>query len=811
MPIYGTFPYIPLLEGHAGKVYLTNNDSLALQYRTGRVGNTVAAQQALSNGVLAFSPDSDAAYQGRLTIGYNGVNTRTELQYNGTNWAPTMSDNFYLAPVLRDVSYVNASNQFDVHQFTPWHPNPGDLDVYGQRSGGSDYRVYIWALGTPEVASISPSVLPADGATHIITVTLKRRLHSSQNPYVVASIPQGTVSIDPNIRPITNSMGQITGWNIFATANNQPDVTATLFLTITESMTYLKDDVIVTETVTHLNNVAAGTFLIQGTSVAAPVAVKSASINAAVFGDGGVEGYLANGTMMGGLTVRVQLTSGINFGPGGIVVPVRVVAKPTGSNTREIIGNAALNGGPIATLDGLGNTLYQQDYFVVVDTTSTLRAHPRWDIGYEVSTPQGQINNWFGTYVNGNLTTNLPAYTLYARFGTEVYQGSIKGDGTFSWDTNPTSPLKGLVQFYLSENWNTSDQGVAMAPSYLEYRVDADPFAPTSFSDTAQMNNILTGRSEVARHFATLDTTSWTNGNHTIDWKLYRDYEGSNTRQLHEGSVAFATDQSGAGGMVPSFVVSTYGALPGPYDKNTFVTIMWDIKATSVNQFTGAVAWSVTGLPAGSGAVFTPATGNLLSDGVITTNFAVAAPTAIVGSYPLTIHAVSGGEDQTCNVTLTVIDTGTAGGGGGCVPAGTMFSTAAGPIPAEQIKIGDTVVAFNDVNLHQFESKVTKVFTYPNRELYRITTDAGQFICSHDHRLTRAGTVGLDYPPARDLKAGDRIMRFVDGELVRAHVASSVSMKATDTVYHVQLEDGHVFVAGGYLAHNMKSELPIEL
>jgi hypothetical protein len=72
---------------------------------------------------------------------------------------------------------------------------------------------------------------------------------------------------------------------------------------------------------------------------------------------------------------------------------------------------------------------------------------------------------------------------------------------------------------------------------------------------------------------------------------------------------------------------------------------------TPTNGFTGAVTFSVTGLPSGATAVFKPAslTASGSSTLKVSTNTAVAP-----GSYPLTIRATSGPRVRTIMVTLVV-------------------------------------------------------------------------------------------------------------------------------------------------------------
>jgi hypothetical protein len=72
---------------------------------------------------------------------------------------------------------------------------------------------------------------------------------------------------------------------------------------------------------------------------------------------------------------------------------------------------------------------------------------------------------------------------------------------------------------------------------------------------------------------------------------------------------------------------------------------------TPAGTFTGPVALSVSGVPGGVTASFAPPVLTAPGEGAL----AIAAlPSAVAGSYPLTITAVSGALVHTATVTLVV-------------------------------------------------------------------------------------------------------------------------------------------------------------
>ena len=150
---------------------------------------------------------------------------------------------------------------------------------------------------------------------------------------------------------------------------------------------------------------------------------------------------------------------------------------------------------------------------------------------------------------------------------------------------------------------------------------------------------------------------------------------------------------------------------------------------------------------------------------------------------------------------------GSGGGGGmGCVPAGALVPTVVGMFAVEKITPGMQVLAFDDVTLAPAVAEVAGLVVYTDRQLYRIHTDQGTLLCSHDHRLARAtGLTTADYPAARDLQVDDILFAHKDHRLESAIVKQVEPLDEFTTVYHLMLKTGHVFVADGFAAHNMKS------
>lgn len=170
--------------------------------------------------------------------------------------------------------------------------------------------------------------------------------------------------------------------------------------------------------------------------------------------------------------------------------------------------------------------------------------------------------------------------------------------------------------------------------------------------------------------------------------------------------------------------------------------------------------------------------------------------------------------EKVINITSTLTTGPTDpgyGGGGGCVPAGTLFETVDGPVAIEDVEAGCSVRAYDDESLELVHATVKTVYVYEDRLMALVKTDLGDLRCSRDHRLWRKQsrkTRGNDphWPPVEELLPGDRTLVEVAPGIVReAAVLEVEPLEAAETVYHVALDNGHVFVAGGFLAHNIKA------
>ena len=146
---------------------------------------------------------------------------------------------------------------------------------------------------------------------------------------------------------------------------------------------------------------------------------------------------------------------------------------------------------------------------------------------------------------------------------------------------------------------------------------------------------------------------------------------------------------------------------------------------------------------------------------------------------------------------------GGGGGGLGCVPAGTLLLMADGTwLPIEQAEIDMEVAAWDDQTLQPVPARIARTFVFKDRSLWRIVTADGELVCSHDHRILQ----GAAWVPAREALVGvPTLWRLATGKLVYSTILEAAPTGETATVYHVGLDQGHVYCAGNLLAHNMKA------
>lgn len=133
----------------------------------------------------------------------------------------------------------------------------------------------------------------------------------------------------------------------------------------------------------------------------------------------------------------------------------------------------------------------------------------------------------------------------------------------------------------------------------------------------------------------------------------------------------------------------------------------------------------------------------------------------------------------------------------GCFPAGTMILVPGGKSLVERINAGDVVTTVGPDGKSS-KSKVASVFVTRNR-LIEVSTDAGKLVTTETQPLALS-TGALK--GAGELKAGDRIYRWVEGERKAATVKGVTQTLREEKVFNLILGDPVLFIANGFLARS---------
>lgn len=133
----------------------------------------------------------------------------------------------------------------------------------------------------------------------------------------------------------------------------------------------------------------------------------------------------------------------------------------------------------------------------------------------------------------------------------------------------------------------------------------------------------------------------------------------------------------------------------------------------------------------------------------------------------------------------------------GCFPRGTLVLTTEGPRRIEKMQVGDFVTALGPSG-EIYTAQVQSIFVTDNR-LWSVRTEAGELLTTETQPLCLAAD---EFKPAGELLAGDKILRFVDGELRPANVLEVSRTGRIEQVINLVLGDRESFVAGGYLARS---------
>ena len=131
----------------------------------------------------------------------------------------------------------------------------------------------------------------------------------------------------------------------------------------------------------------------------------------------------------------------------------------------------------------------------------------------------------------------------------------------------------------------------------------------------------------------------------------------------------------------------------------------------------------------------------------------------------------------------------------GCFPAGTLVRVPGGAAKIETLKVGNAVTTVG-ADGKAAVGKVTHLYETTNK-LVEVKTDDATALTTHEQPLS---LVAGGLLKAGDLKPGDRVWRWRDGERRAATVREVTATGRTAKVYNLILGDSAVFIAGDFLA-----------
>ena len=316
---YATKPYVPILEGQTGKLYLYNSStSNVFNFQT---YNGQPVDKPSAAGAAFAISGNNGSWQGRLSIVYDAGAGQFELAYNGNNFDSHV-DTTQLTVQSDDIAWFNSTNK------------TYDTFVPSLSGGGNFYSVEIDYMVKPSVASVSPGSLSADGQTHNFTVSLDRPFSPQQQGAKntgnvintpIFTFPGGTVGT-----PVANldGAGWLTGWTVPITVPfSQSNSSVAMGMTLTGVLTRLVNDTFVQGGVNYIGPGTIANIQLTGSSAVAPT-IQSITVTPKT---GVAPNYSVSDLSTETLTATVSSPFNNN-------ITATFFAQSHGTSTRETLG-----------------------------------------------------------------------------------------------------------------------------------------------------------------------------------------------------------------------------------------------------------------------------------------------------------------------------------------------------------------------------------------------------------------------------------------------------------------------------------------
>lgn len=145
------------------------------------------------------------------------------------------------------------------------------------------------------------------------------------------------------------------------------------------------------------------------------------------------------------------------------------------------------------------------------------------------------------------------------------------------------------------------------------------------------------------------------------------------------------------------------------------------------------------------------------------------------------------GEDPVCNSNAKI---------GNCFTAGTMIRTPDGLTPIEKLRPGDVVIAVEDDGTTK--PVLVRAQVKKSNHLLHVHTDQGILHTTPEHPIWRGGD---EFTPAGLLMPGDKVKIWEGGKVKQTSIIK-LEQGGAETVYNLEVEGPHTFIADGFIVHN---------
>jgi hypothetical protein len=385
---YTTIPYIPVLEGVTGGVFLYDSASPRFDFGgelyppVGGVPVTAAAVVAVN--ATSLSGDN-TAWTGLLSLPYSGnpPSGFYTLTYNGGSVVSGV-DVTNLTITADDIAWFDSAN--------------GSIDLFTASSGGDlQYPIQIAYMVMPDRTGITvtPSTLLANGTAQTITVNLPKPMSPEQQGLYgtgnTVNTPtascSGGVTVTTPPAAILNGSGWLTGWTMNVTVpSSSSSGSFQLTFGVTGTLTYLNGNQFTTGTVTYISGASPlATIATTGNSYTVPT-------NYSFVVGGGRSGTAPNYTITGTITLTAVIFSTDNG-----AFTTNSFFRIQGA-TKTTISTGIVSAGPTPVAGGYHTT-------ITLTTTSAYIWGTPVSLGYTATDSlSGYIVNYTdsNTYNNGN-------------------------------------------------------------------------------------------------------------------------------------------------------------------------------------------------------------------------------------------------------------------------------------------------------------------------------------------------------------------------------------------------------------------------